>query len=159
MLLHSGPLGLVHRLLYVETLPFGSIISEDRELMQLKTVLESSPRMGTPSFGYFILDSIPQVMLVHLTANMIPLGLSIPRQEVHQKSLRLGNCLAVNFLGFLDHLSSLPNIQLASLHVILGDSTLRPSSLLKILQHSSQLVYSLGQLPALHVESLLADET
>ncbi len=36
MLLHSGPLGLVHCLLYVELLPFGCISSEDCELMQLK---------------------------------------------------------------------------------------------------------------------------
>ncbi len=43
MLLHSGLLGLAHCLLYVEPLPFGCISSEDCELMQLKTVLESSP--------------------------------------------------------------------------------------------------------------------
>jgi hypothetical protein len=43
MLSHSGPLGFAQRLLYVEPLPFGSISSEYRELMQLKAVLESSP--------------------------------------------------------------------------------------------------------------------
>ncbi len=36
--------------------------------------------------------------------------------------------------------------------------SLEPSSLLGILQHSGLLLYSLGQLPALHIESLLADE-
>jgi hypothetical protein len=43
MLLHSGPLGLAHHLLNVKPLPFGNISSEDRELMELKTVSESSP--------------------------------------------------------------------------------------------------------------------
>ncbi len=33
MLSHSGPLGLVHRLLNVELLPFGCISTEDCELM------------------------------------------------------------------------------------------------------------------------------
>jgi hypothetical protein len=32
MLLHSGPLGLAHRLLNVEPLPFGCISTEDCEL-------------------------------------------------------------------------------------------------------------------------------
>ncbi len=52
MLMHSGPLGLVHRLLNVVLLPFGRISSEDYELMQLKTVLESSPRMWMPSCSH-----------------------------------------------------------------------------------------------------------
>jgi hypothetical protein len=38
MLSHGGSLGLVHRLLNVEPLPFGSISTKDHELMQLKTV-------------------------------------------------------------------------------------------------------------------------
>jgi hypothetical protein len=33
MLSHSGPLGLVHCLLNVEPLPFGSVSTKDRELM------------------------------------------------------------------------------------------------------------------------------
>jgi hypothetical protein len=82
MLLHSGPLGLVHRLLYVEPLPFGSISSEDRELMQLKTVSEISPCAWTSSFGNFTFYSSPRVMLVHLTANAFPLGLRVTGQEV-----------------------------------------------------------------------------
>ncbi len=95
----------------------------------------------------------------HLMANPIPLGLRINGQEVPQKFVHLGNCLVVKLLGFLEHLLSLPNIQYADLHIILGDSTLRPSSLLEILQHSGHLVYSLRQFPALHIKSLLADET
>jgi hypothetical protein len=85
-------------------------------------------------------------------------GLRVTGQEVPQNFLRLGNCLVVNLLGFLEHLLSLPNLQLAGLHIILGDSTLGPSSLLEILQHFGQLVNRLGQLPALNVEPLLADE-
>jgi hypothetical protein len=37
MLSHGGLLGLTHRLLNIELLPFGCVSSEDRELMQLKT--------------------------------------------------------------------------------------------------------------------------
>ncbi len=51
--MHSAPLGLAQHLLYVEPLPFDYISSKDRELMQLETVLESSPRAWTPSFGNF----------------------------------------------------------------------------------------------------------
>jgi hypothetical protein len=68
MLLHSGPLGLAHRMLNVEPLPFGSVSTEDRELMQLKTVSEGHPCVWTPSFGNFTIYSSPRVMLVHLVA-------------------------------------------------------------------------------------------
>jgi hypothetical protein len=84
MLSHSGPLVLAHHLLNVEPLPFGCISSEDRELMQLKTVLESSPCAWMPPNGYLTIYSSPQVMLVHLVANAIPLGLQITGQEVPQ---------------------------------------------------------------------------
>ncbi len=78
MLSHSRPLGLAHRLLYVELLPFGHVSSEDCELMKLKTVSGSSPKKRTPSCGYLTIHSSPQVMLVHLAANPIPLGLWSP---------------------------------------------------------------------------------
>jgi hypothetical protein len=160
MLSHSGFLGLTHHLLYVEPLPFGSISSEDCELMQLETVSESSPRVWTPSFGNITVYSSPRVTLMHLTANAISLGLHIAGQEVPQKLLCLGNCLVVSLLGFLEHLLVLLNLQLVGLHIIIHrDVNLGPSSLQKILQHSGQLVNSLGQLPALHLESLLANET
>ncbi len=55
-----------------------------------------------------------------LAANEIPLGLRITGQEVPQKFIRLGNYLVVNLLGFLEHLLSLPNVQLAGLHIVLG---------------------------------------
>ncbi len=119
MQLHSGPLGLRHCLLYIELLPFGSISSEDHELMQLKTVSESSPPALMPSFGNFTVYSSLQVTLVHLAANTIPLELQVTGQEVPQKLVHLDNCLVVSFLGFLEHQLSLLNLQLASLHVII----------------------------------------
>jgi hypothetical protein len=159
MLLHSGPLGCAHHLLYVELLPFGSISSEDRELVQLKKVLESSPRVWMPSFGNFIVYSSPQVMLVYLVANTIPLGLRITGMEVPQKLVRLGDCLVVSLLGFLEHLLSLLNLHLVGLHInIRQDSSLGPNILQEILQGSGQLHYSLENLPALRVKALLADE-
>ncbi len=82
MLLHNGPFGLAHCLLFVEPLPFGCVSREDHELMQLKTVLESSPRVWTPSFGNFTVYSSPRVMLVQLAANVILLGLRVTGQEV-----------------------------------------------------------------------------
>jgi hypothetical protein len=159
-LLHSGPLGLAHHLLYVELLPFGSISSEDCELMQLKTVSESSPRTQTPFFGNFTIYFSPRVKLMHLTTNAILLVLCVTGQEVPQKFVHLDDYLVVNLLCFLEHLLSLPNLQLLGLHVIFGrDGSFGPSSLMEILQRSSQIVYSLGQLPALYIKSLLADET
>ena len=127
MLLHSGPLGLAHCQRHVEPLPFGCVSSEDRELMQLETVLESSPRVWTPSFGNFTIYSSPQVMLVHLAANVIPLGLRVARQEVPQKLLRLGDGLVMSLLDFLEHLLGLPNLQLAGLHFSLGIAPLAPT--------------------------------
>jgi hypothetical protein len=124
MPLHSGSLGLAHHLLYEELLPFGIVSSEDRELMQLKTVSESSPRALTPSFGNFTVYSSPRVTLVHLVANTIPLGLRVTRQEVPQKLVCLGDCLIVSLLGFLEHLLGLLNLQLVGLHVIMVWCTL-----------------------------------
>ncbi len=128
MLSHSGPLGFANRLLNVETLPFGGVRTEDRELKQLKTVLEGHPRVWTPLFGSFTVYSSPQVMLVHLAANAIPLGLKITGQEVLQLLVCLGNCLIVSLLGFLEHLLGLLNLHLTGLNLnIQQDSVLGPS--------------------------------
>ena len=134
MLLHSGPLGLAHCLLNLEPLTFGSVSTEDRELMQLKTVSERHPRTWTPTCSHLIVYSSPQVMPVHLPANAIPLGLRITRQGVPQKLVHLGNCLVVSLLGFLEHLLGLLNLQLAGLHIIIRqDGSLGPSSFQEIL--------------------------
>ncbi len=65
----------------------------------------------------------------------------------------------MSLIGFLEHLLSLLNLQLAGLHVIIQqDGSLGPSSLQEILQCCGQLVNSLGKLPETYVESLLLDE-
>ena len=96
---------------------------------------------------------------MHLAANKILLGLQITRQEVPQERVRLGNCLVVLLLGFLEHLLGLLDLQLAGLHVIIRqDGFLGPSSLQEILEHPGQLHNSLPKLPALYVETLLLDD-
>ncbi len=126
MLTHSGPMGLPHHLLYVELLPFGCVSSEDCELMQLKTVLESSPQTRMPFCGHLTIHSSLQFTLVHLAANLIPLGLWITGQEVPQKLIRLGNSLVMSLLGFFNHLLGLTKFQLAGLLVFFGTHTIRP---------------------------------
>jgi hypothetical protein len=59
----------------------------------------------------------PTSTLVHLMANTIPLGLRITGQEVLQLLVRLGDCLVVSLLGFLEHLLGLLNLHLAGLNV------------------------------------------
>jgi hypothetical protein len=112
MLSHSGPLGLVHRLLYVEPLPFSCVSTEDCELMQLKTVQKGLPRSRMPTFGHLTIYCSPRFTLVHLAADAIPLGLSVTGQQVPQLLVRLGNCLVVSLLGFLEHLLGLLNLHL-----------------------------------------------
>ncbi len=112
MLLHSSPLGLVHRLLNVELLPFSCISTEDCELMQLKTVQEGRPCLRTPTFGHLTVYCSPQVMLVHLTADVISLGLCVAGQQVPQLLIQLGDCLVVSLLGFSEHLLGLLNLHL-----------------------------------------------
>jgi hypothetical protein len=104
MLSHSGPLRLVHRLLNVEPLPFGSVSTKDRELMKLETVQEGHPCSRMPTFGHLTVYCSPRVTLVHLAADTIPLGLCITGQQVPQLLIQLGNCLVMSPLGFLEHL-------------------------------------------------------
>ncbi len=151
MLLHSGPLRLVHCLLYVEPLPFGCISSEDHELVQFTTVLESSPHAWMPFFGNFTTYSKPMSCTCASCDKCNPIGSARDRKGSSSEACTSWH-LGMLFLGFLEHLLGLLNLQLVSLHVVHG--RLRPSSLDKILQRSSQLIYNLGQLPALHVESL-----
>jgi hypothetical protein len=115
----TRPLGLVHCLLNVVPLSFGHVSSEDRELMQLETVLEGSSRIQTPSCGHLTIHSSPQVTLVHLAKNLIPLGLQITGQEVPQKLVHLGNSLVVSLPGLFKHLLGLAELQLTGLLIIL----------------------------------------
>ncbi len=133
MLSHSSPLRLARHLQCVEPLPFDCISSEDCELMQLKTVSESSPHPQMPSFSHLTIYSSPPVTLAHLVANAIPLGLWVTGQEVPQKQDCLGNSLVVSLLGILEHLLGMRDLYPAGLLVILGGRTLGPSWLLEIL--------------------------
>jgi hypothetical protein len=159
MLSHSGPLGLAHCLLNVEPLPFGCVSTEDCELMQLKTVSEGHPRSRTPTFSHLTVYCSPRVTLVHLAADAIPLGLCITGQQVPQLLVRLGNCLVVSLLGFLEHLLSLLNLHIAGCHIntrLDGFSRLR--GFLEILQHLRPPCNSLGEHPALHGQPFLIDD-
>ena len=158
MLSHSGPLGLVHRLLNVELLPFGCISTKDRELMQLETVQEGHPLSRTPTFGHLTIYCSPQVMLVHLAADAIPLGLCVAGQQVPQLLIRLGNCLVVRLLGFLEHLISLLNLHLAGHNVYRRqDGVSRLRGFLEILERLRPSYNSLGECPALLGQPLLLD--
>ncbi len=117
MLSHSGPLGLAHCLLNIDSLPFGCISTEDSELMQLKTVQEGRPHSRTPKFGHLTVYCSPQVTLVDLTADAIQLGLHITGQQVPQLLIHLGNSLVVSLLGFLEHLLGLLNLHLADRNI------------------------------------------
>jgi hypothetical protein len=134
MLSHSGPLGLAHRLLNVELLPFGCVSTKDRVLMQLKTVLEGRPRSWTPTLGHLTIYSSSQVTLVHLVEDAIPLGLCIAGQEVPHLLVRLGDCLVVSLLGILKHLLSLLNLHLVDLTInVHQDGVLRTRGFKEIL--------------------------
>ncbi len=74
-------------------------------------------------------------MLVHLAAEVIPLGLRITGQEVPQLLVRLGDCLVVSLLGFLEHLLGGLNLHLAGLNInVCRDGVLRTHGFLEILQ-------------------------
>jgi hypothetical protein len=74
-----------------------------------------------PPLGILTVHSSLQVMLVHLAANAIPLGLGIIRQEISQLLVDFGDCLVMSLLEFLEHLLGLLNIHLAGLNVTVGD--------------------------------------
>jgi hypothetical protein len=135
MLLHSGPMELAHHLLNVEPLPFGCISTEDGELMQLKTVQGGRPRLRMPTFGHLTVYCSLQVMLVHLAAGAIPLGLCVTGQQVPQLLVRLGNCLVVVLMGFLEQLLGLLNLHLAGHNIhTCQDGFSRTCGFLEILQ-------------------------
>ena len=52
-------------------------------------------------------------MLVHLTANTVPLGLRIAGQEVSQLLVDFGNCLIMSLLEILEQLLGLLILHLA----------------------------------------------
>ncbi len=93
---------------------------------------------------------------MHLAADAIPLGLCIAGQQVPQLLVRLGNCLVVSLLGFLEHLNSLLNLHLAGRNINRHqDGVLRLRGFLEILQRLGPFCNSLGKNSALLGQPLL----
>jgi hypothetical protein len=92
------------------------------------TVSEGQPHLQTPSLGHLTNHSSPRVMLMHLVANAVPLGLRIAGQEVLQLLLDFGDCLVMSLLEILEQLLGLLNLHHAGCDVdSCRDSVLRPS--------------------------------
>ena len=103
-------------------IPPSCMIRHVQSLKCLSTVLAKSTicLRGTVTDAYlWSLDHSlqPAITLVHLAADAIPLELCITGQEVPQLVIRLGNCLVVSLLGFLEHLFGLLNLHLAGLNI------------------------------------------
>jgi hypothetical protein len=112
-----------------------------------------------PTFGNFTVYCSPRVILVHLVADAIPLGLRITGQQVPQLLVRLGDCLVVSSLGFLEHLGSLLNVHLASRNVNRRqDGVLRLQGFLEILQCRLPFYNSLGVHATLLLQPFLLDD-
>ncbi len=88
-----------------------------------------------PTIGHLTVYCSPRVMLVHLAADAIPLGLRVTGQQVPQLLVHLCNCLVVSLLGFLEHLLGLLNLYLAGCNInACQDGFSRSRSFLEILQ-------------------------
>jgi hypothetical protein len=97
---------------------------------------------------------------VHLAADEIPLGLCVTGQQVPQLLVRLGDCLVMSSLGFLEHLGSLLNLHLASRNVNRGqDGVSRLRGFLEILQRRLPFCNSLGVHATLLWQPFLLDDT
>jgi hypothetical protein len=70
-----------------------------------------------PSFGHLTIYYSPRVTLVHLVADVIPMGLCVTGQQVPQLLMCLGDCLVVSLLGFLEHLLGMLNLHLAGRNI------------------------------------------
>jgi hypothetical protein len=95
-------------------------------------------------------------MLVHLTADTIPLGLCIAGQQVPQLLVQLGDCLVLSLLSLLEHLLSLLNLHLAGRNIYARqDGVLRICGFLKILRCLGPSYNSLSKNLALLGQPLL----
>jgi hypothetical protein len=95
-------------------------------------------------------------MLVHLAADVIPLGLCIAGQQVPQLLVQFGDCLVMSLLGLLEHLLSLLNLHLAGRNIYgRRDGVLRFRGFLEILQCLVPSYNSLGENSALLGQPLL----
>jgi hypothetical protein len=109
-----------------------------------------------PTFGHLTIHCSPRVTLVHLTADAIPSGLCVAGQQVPQLLVRLGDCLVVSLLGFLEHLGSLLNLHLAGRNINrCRDGVSRLRGFLEILQCLEPSCNSLGKNLALLGQLLL----
>ena len=97
---------------------------------------------------------------MHLVADTIPLGLCIARQQVPQLLVRLGDCLVMSLLDFLEHLLGLLNLHLVG-HNIYGrqNGASRFRGFLEIFQHLGLSHNSLGENSALLGQPLLINDT
>jgi hypothetical protein len=103
-----------------------------------------------PTFSHLTVYCSPRVMLVHFVADVIPLGLCVAGQQVPQLLVRLGDCLVVSLLGFLEHLMSLLNLHLVGCNVYRHqDGVSKLCGFLEILQHLGPACFSLGENSAL----------
>jgi hypothetical protein len=99
-------------------------------------------------------------MLVHLTADANPLGLCVAGQQVPQLLVRLGDCLVVSLLGFLEHLLGLINLHLAGRNIYTcQDGVSRTCGFLETLQSLQPFLNSLGKHPALLGQPLLINDS
>jgi hypothetical protein len=95
---------------------------------------------------------------VHFAADAISSGLCITGQQVPQLLVRLGYCLVVSLLGFLEHLNHLLNLHLAGLNINRRqDGVSRLRGFLEILECLEPSYNSLGEYPALLEQPLLLD--
>jgi hypothetical protein len=113
-----------------------------------------------PTFGHLTIYCSPQVTLVHLVADAIPLGLCVAGQQVPQLLVQLSNCLVVSLLGFLEHLFGLLNLHLVGCNIYgCQDGVSRFCGFLEILQSLGPSYNSLGKHLALLGQSLLFDDS
>ncbi len=95
-------------------------------------------------------------MRMHLMTDAIPLVLCVARQQVSQLLTRLGDCLVVRLLGFLEHLLGLLNLHLAGRNIYAcQDGVSRFCGFFEILQCLWPFCNSLGEHSALLGQLLL----
>ncbi len=93
---------------------------------------------------------------MHLAADAIPLGLCVAGQQVPRLLIRLGDCLVMSLLGFLEHLISPLNLHLVGRNVYRSrDGVLRLRGFLEFLQCLGPSCNSLGENSSLLGQLLL----
>jgi hypothetical protein len=113
-----------------------------------------------PTLGHLTVHCSQIVMLVHLAADAIPLGLCISGQQVPQLLVRLSNFLVVSLLGFLEHLLDLLNLHLAGRNIYARqDGVSRIRGFLEILKCLRPFHNSLGKHLALLGQPLLLNDS